>query len=122
VANLPTTTDRVEVPRDAFLRTTGQLWKLVVAGVVLPWPAVALGFWALRRIRPNQPLSEVGFAVGAEVILAASIALLVISVKCPRCDTRLLVRAFRDPAGLAAITALLGVRTCPNCGHDPRVS
>ena len=115
-----TNSDRVEVPRDAFLRTTGQLWRLVVAGVVLPWPAVALGLWAMRRL--NQPLSEVGFAVGAEALLAASIAWLVFSVKCPRCNSRLAVRAFRDPAGLAAITALLGVRTCPNCGYDPRVS
>ena len=113
--------DRVEIPRDAFLRTTGQLWKLAVAAVVLPWPAVLIGIWMLRRLG-RESFSEVAVAIGAIAVIAALIVLLLASVRCPQCSTRLLSRAVRDPEGLVALTALRGARACPECGHTPRAS
>jgi len=111
--------DRVQIPPDAFIRTTRQLWKLLVAGLVLPWPAVAIGWWSFRHLGPEPPtLWSVG-AVGAMAAIAAFIVMLLASVRCPACGVRLLQRAMRDPAGLNALTALLKDRTCPACGLDP---
>ena len=60
--------DKVEVPKDAFLRRTSQLWKLIVGALVLPLPTALWGWWCLRSIRADQPTSE---AVGGLVVLVA---------------------------------------------------
>jgi hypothetical protein len=112
--------DRVEIPRDAFLRVTGQLWKLIVASLILPWPAVAAGIWAFRRLGPDQSLDGVLAAIGAMAAIAALIVLLLASVRCPQCGARLVARVIWDPDGLGALTALLNSRACPACGHTPR--
>jgi hypothetical protein len=49
----PSTADRVEIPPDAFLRLTGQLWKLKLA-LVLPWPAIFVGYWGFRQLVREQ--------------------------------------------------------------------
>jgi DNA-directed RNA polymerase subunit RPC12/RpoP len=110
--------DRVEVPPDAFLRVTGQLWKLVVASLILPWPAVVTGIWIFRRLG-SESIDGVPAAIGFMVAIAAVIVLLLASVKCPQCGTRLVLRVFRDPDGLQALTAMLNSRVCPQCGHRP---
>lgn len=112
-------TDRIEIPREAFLRVTGQLWKLAVAGLVLPWPAVMIGLWSFRRIGPDQPMNEFLMATAALASIAALMCLLLASVRCPNCSTRLVSDAFRHPDGLQAFTALLNARSCPRCGHHP---
>jgi len=48
----PSTADRVEIP---FLRLTGQLWKLKLA-VLLPWPAVFVGYCNGGRRHPLTAL------------------------------------------------------------------
>ncbi len=111
--------DRVEIPPDAFLRVTGQLWKLVVAALVLPWPAVFAGIWVFRRLGPDQSLDGIPAAIGAMVAIAALIVLLLASVKCPQCSTRLVLRVFRDPDGLQALTGMLNSRACPECRRRP---
>jgi len=111
--------DRVEIPPDAFLRATGQLWKLVLAGLILPWPAVVIGIWIFRQLGSDQSIDGVPAAIGVMAAIAAVIVLLFGSVKCPQCSTRLIVRVFRDPDGLNALTALLNTRACPQCGHVP---
>src|SRR5262245_38576477 len=120
MASLSTGNDRVEVPRDAFLRTTRQLWKLTVASVILPWPAVATGWWVFRHLGPEQSTTELTIAIGFMAAVAALIAMLLASVQCPACGVRLFLQAIRDPAGLNAVTALLAARTCPSCRYDPR--
>lgn len=113
--------DRVEIPPDAFLRVTGQLWKVVVASLILPWPAVVTGIWIFRRLGSDQSIEGVPAAVGVMAAIAAVIVLLLASVNCPQCGTRLMLRVFRDPAGLQALTALLNSRTCQQCGHRPQI-
>jgi predicted RNA-binding Zn-ribbon protein involved in translation (DUF1610 family) len=120
MGDAPGPDDRVEIPQDAFLRTTRQLWKLIVAGLVLPWPAVLIGWWAFRQIGPDQSTGDLLVAIGAMAAIAAAIAALFASVRCPQCGGRLLRRLWSDPEGLNALTAFLKARTCPACGHDPR--
>jgi hypothetical protein len=111
--------ERVTIPKDAFLRRTGQLWKLVVGGLVLPLPTALWGWWCLRSIRPDQPTSE---AVGGLAILAFGalvIAGLLASVRCPRCRVRLVRSVFQAPEGGDAIASFLSLRSCPSCGYVP---
>jgi predicted RNA-binding Zn-ribbon protein involved in translation (DUF1610 family) len=114
-----TLNDRVEIPSDAFLRMTGQMWKLVVAALVLPWPAVLIGVWVFRRLGSEQSIDGVPTAIGVMAAIAAVIAILLASVRCPQCGTHLVMRAFRDPDGLQALTAMLNARACPQCGNRP---
>ena len=116
---MPPAPDRVQVPPDAFLRRTRQLWKLVIGAVVLPLPLVALGLRTLHRITSDQPLGEVLLAL---TILAGgnlTIIALLASVRCPQCRVRLLKAPFQSPRGFDALTALLAARSCPACGFYP---
>ena len=114
--------ERVEIPRDAFVRITGQMWKLVLGGLVLPWPAVVIGLWIFRRLGSEPSIDVVPAAIAAMAAIAAVIALLLAAVKCPQCNTRLVFRVFSDPDGLQALTALLNAHACPQCGHVPRAA
>jgi len=114
--------DRVEIPQDAFVRVTNQLWKLVVAALVLPWPAVATGIWIFRQLGSDQPIDGVPVGIGIMAAIAALIVFLLASVRCPHCQARLLSRVIWDPDGLRALTALLNARSCPQCGHRPQVA
>jgi hypothetical protein len=110
--------EKVVCPPDAFIRATGQLWKLVVGGVVLPIP---LALFAMRGLRqpPGAPLSDFLLMIGVALGGAIAIVLVLASVACPRCRRRLLRDVFSAPEGTAAITAFLARRTCPSCGYDP---
>lgn len=110
-----TDSQKVVCPPDAFIRATGQLWKLVVGGIVLP---IAVSLVALANLRQIQSvrLSDLGLLVGG----ALAVVLVLASVACPRCRRRLLTDVFAAPDGNAAITGFLARRTCPSCGHDPR--
>jgi hypothetical protein len=112
--------DRVEVPADGFLRQTGQLWKLVLGGLVLPIPLALLAYWTLRQIRPDQPTVEAALSMGA--LLAGTLVMLALfaSVRCPRCKVRLIPRVFRAPEGMQAMTVFLKLYSCPACGFEPR--
>lgn len=111
--------DRVEVPRDAFLRRTGQLWKLVVGALVLPLPTAVWGWWYLRSIRSDQPTSETVAGLGVLVVGALIIVSLLASVRCPKCRGRLVKRVMQAPEGADAITSFLKLRSCPSCGYAP---
>jgi hypothetical protein len=114
--------DRVEIPSDAFLRVTGQLWKVIVASLVLPWPVVVTGIWVFRRLGPDQSLDGVLAAIGAMAAIAALIVFLLASVRCPHCRARVLSRVIWAPDGLGALTGLLNSRACPACGHVPKIA
>ena len=110
--------DRVEIPKDAFLKRTGQLWKLVVGGF-LPIPLALWGFWCLGSMRSDQPTSEF---VGCVAVLVAGmliIASLFASVRCPKCKVRLVKKVMQAPEGANAIASFLGQRSCPSCGYVP---
>ena len=112
--------ERVEFSRDAFLRTTGQLWKVIVAALILPWPTVAIGLWEVRQIGSNQSDLEAIVALGTMCAIAATIWLLLFSVRGPQCHTRLLLKVMRTPEGLDALTALANSQQCIECGFTPR--
>jgi uncharacterized membrane protein YcjF (UPF0283 family) len=111
--------DRVEVPKDAFLKRTGQLWKLVVAALVLPLPTAVWGWWCLRSIRSDQPTSEAVACLAVLVAGALIIVSLLASVRCPQCRVRLVKRILQAPEGVDAITSFLKQRSCPSCGYLP---
>ena len=111
--------DRVEIPEDAFLRRTGQLWKLVVGAVVLPLPTAVWGWRYLRSIRSDQPTSEAVAGLAVLVAGALIIVVLLASVRCPKCRTRLVKRILHAPEGADAIAAFLRMRSCPSCGYTP---
>jgi hypothetical protein len=110
--------EKVVCPPDAFIRTTGQLWKLVVGGIVLPIPLALLAMRGLRQA-PSESLSDFLLTIGVALGGAIAIVLVLASVACPRCRRRLLRDVFSAPDGAAAITAFLARRTCPSCGYDP---
>jgi hypothetical protein len=114
--------DRVEIPPDAFVRVTGQMWKLVLGGLVLPWPAIVIGVWFFRQLGSVEAIETLRPAIAAMALIAAAILFLFGSVKCPQCSTRLVVRVFKDPDGLNALTGLLNMRACPQCGHVPQTA
>jgi predicted metal-binding protein len=111
--------ERVEIPKDAFLKKTGQLWKLVVGVLVLPLPTALWGWRCLRSIRPDQPTSEL--VAGLAVLVAAALIIvgLLASVRCPKCGARLVKRLLQAPEGADAITSFLRLRSCPSCGYAP---
>ncbi len=109
-----TDSQKVVCPPDAFVRATGQLWKLVVGGIVLPIAVSLVAVSSLRQIQSVR-LSDLGLLVGG----AIAVVLVLASVACPRCRRRLLTDIFVAPHGNAAITGFLARRTCPSCGHDP---
>lgn len=115
----PGGSDRVEIPRDAFLKRTGQFWKLVVGGLILPIPMALWGFRCLGNIRSDQPTSEFVGCVTVVVAGALLIVSLFASVRCPRCKVRLIKKVVRAPEGANAITAFLSQRSCPSCGYVP---
>lgn len=109
-----TEAQKVVCPPDAFIRATGQLWKLVIGGVVLPISMTIAGL-------VTRPAQSASFAPLVWIISGAiAIVLLLASVSCPRCRRRLVTDVFRAPDGNAAITRFLATRTCPSCGHDPQ--
>ena len=108
--------NRVEIPRDAILRTTGQLWKVVLAGLVLPFPTTLFGLWLIRRVGPDQTLAEL--IAGFAILLAAAgaVALSLWSIKCPRCGMRWVRRIVGESDAISALTGFLQMRSCPACG------
>jgi hypothetical protein len=111
--------DRVEIQKDAFLKRTGQLWKIVIGAMVLPFPMMLWGWWCLRSIRPDEPTGELVRDLAVLVAGALTIVGLLASVRCPRCRVRLVGRVLQAPEGMDAITSLLRVRACPSCGYAP---
>lgn len=112
--------ERVEIPRDSFLRSTGQMWKLVVGGLVLPLPTALWGWRCLGNIRPDQPTSEFVICVAVLAAGALLVAGLFASVRCPKCRVRLVKRLLQAPEGAEAITSFLKLRSCPACGFAPQ--
>jgi hypothetical protein len=111
--------DKVEIPQDAFVRRTKQLWKLVVGGLVLPLPVALWGWRSLHSIRPEQSVGEAVAEIAILLAGAAAIVALFASVRCPRCRVGLVMRLVRAPEGLDAITSFLKQSTCPACGYEP---
>jgi hypothetical protein len=111
--------DRVEIPNDAFLKRTGQLWKLVVGVLVLPLPTAVWGWWCMRSLRSDQPTSEAVVDLAVLVVGALLIVSLLASVRCPQCRTRLVKSVLRAPEGADAISSFLRLRSCPSCGYAP---
>ena len=109
-------TEGVEIPADALLRTTGQLWKVVVAGLVLPFPTTLLGLWLIRRIGPDQTWAELIAGMLALTVAAGLVVLLLSSIKCPRCGMRWVRRIVAESDALSALTGFLQMRSCPECG------
>src|SRR5687768_6655909 len=94
----------LEIPKDALLKRTGQIWKLVLGGLILPLPTALWGWWCLQRIRPDQPTSEVVGCLAVLVAGALIIASLFAAVRCPKCRVRLVKRLLQAPEGADAIT------------------
>jgi hypothetical protein len=111
------TTDRVSVPPDAFIRKTGQVWKLVVGTIVLPFSIVAVALVQMRRL--DQPTSELLPWLAVVLVGLALIVGLLASIACPSCKRRLFWQVFTDPNSNMAITTFLARRDCPNCGYTP---
>ena len=117
IVSLPTRTpDRVEVPQDAILRTTGQLWKVVLAGLVLPFPTTLFGLWLIRRIGSDQTSAELVLGIGVLTSMVALIVFLLASIRCPRCGMRWVSRMAGEKDAISALTGFLQMRSCPACG------
>lgn len=110
--------DRVVVPPDAFIRRTGQIWKLVVGTIVLPFLVVGVVLWRMQA-GLDAPTSEMLPWLAGVLVAIALIFALLASVSCPQCKRRLLKQVFTDPDSNAAITSFLARRDCPSCAYTP---
>ena len=114
--------DIVEIPQDAILRTTGQVWKFAVAGLVLPLPTTFLGLWLIRRIGPDQTLTELIVGMIALLISTGLVVLLLWSIQCPNCGMRWVRRMVGETNAINALTGFLQMRSCPECGFKSGAS
>ena len=112
--------DYIEVPPDALVRTSGQLWKLVVGTIGIPLPAFLIGLRFLQRIGPDQSRSETVGTIGILFLAAASAGMLLWSVRCPSCRDPWVRRVMNEPDSLRAISRFLRMHTCPLCNHGAR--
>ncbi len=108
----------VAIPADAFLRATGQMWKLRLAPLV-PWPALVVGFRALRNIGAGQSTREYLADVAVIGATAAMLLILMASIRCPRCRVRLFGLALWSRERLDGLVALLNSTACTACGFVP---
>lgn len=101
---------------DAFLRRTGQAWKLVAVGIV----AIGAVAFALPRLSSaTGDTAEFVVILGILIGALELIALMLHSIRCPQCRTRLFWAVFTDPQGEAALTSFLSRRDCAACGCTP---
>lgn len=114
--NQPAEKDRVNVPEVAFIRKSGQLWKLVVAGMILPIPGVAIGFLAIRSLASGGSEAYILAAAGLLLLIDLVITGLLVSARCPDCRSRFVIWVLRSREGTGAVTGLLHRPDCPCCG------
>lgn len=92
------------------------MWKVVFAGLVLPFPTTLLGVWLIRRIGSDQTATELILGIAALSGAAALIVLLLQSIRCPKCGMRWVSRMVAEKDAISALTGFLQMRSCPRCG------
>lgn len=102
---------------NSFLKSTGQLWRLYVAFFL-----VLLGFALILLIltgvtNESAELSMVVVAIGL-LLGMGGFMWACISVRCPKCETKLLWTVLTEKAVQNWLVFLIGLRKCPVCGHD----
>jgi hypothetical protein len=111
--------EKVEVPPDGLLRLTGQLWKVIVGGVVVPVPLAIFSVALIQKVG-RQTREEFWTDTLILIVGAVAIAIAFAAVRCPRCNVWLMRSVFGAPDGTRAIVAFLKLRACPACSFEPR--
>jgi hypothetical protein len=100
-----------------FLYKTGQLTKLIGGFAV-----AALALFVEHRVQQLDVSSEVfmwGIFLGLFVTFAA-FAFVCLTVRCPKCRSRLVWRAVRTQPFYNWGSELFTCTVCPVCGFDPQ--
>lgn len=92
------------MPAQSVVRSTGQMWKFVLANV-----ALIVGSFA-----PFWPETGIDWLPGT-LLAAAGYAYACLGITCPRCGSRWFWQAALRPA---LYHALGRSPSCPACGHD----
>jgi DNA-directed RNA polymerase subunit RPC12/RpoP len=97
----------------SFLRSTGQLWKLLLAisiTVLVAVPLFVIGNYLRHML----------VVMAGSVVTFAAFAWLVNSVKCPQCSAKVLwISASREPASDWTSGQVSAISRCPQCGYQP---
>jgi hypothetical protein len=100
-------------PQYQFVVRTRQVWKFGMAGV---WSAGYLGYMVRALTTPTADRVEefVGMAIGI-----LGLALLTMSIVCPRCRGRIVVHVLRTALIERMVAELAAMASCPYCRYQP---
>src|SRR5262245_208295 len=93
-----------------FLRWTGQQGRLVVLSASLAVGAVLL-------LAAANGWTDVGFVFLGMVLWLAGFGGLCVSIRCPKCNERVVWQSLHNRDGNPALRGLLGWKACPLCGY-----
>jgi hypothetical protein len=98
----------------SFFRQTGQLWKVYVfAGTpIISLILVAIGFKLASQ--GNESIAALLVIIGLTLALTVLVSI-ALTLKCPKCQTRLLMNALKQPEHNKGLAWLLTMRSCPVC-------
>lgn len=88
-------------------------WALVFAGCVALVGEVQ-GWWG-----PMDPGPRTLLILGANMINVGAFAGMMLSIRCPRCQLKVLWHAMRTQPALGWLAWLNGLEACPSCGYKP---
>jgi len=104
-------------PRGAWLRRSGQAWKLVVFWGLF---VLSAALFILFVLAANDVVSgETEFSLSAVATGFGSLAWLSLSVKCPTCGAHPVWHIIRNAPAGEWLTRVHNFETCPACGSGP---
>jgi hypothetical protein len=100
---------------EGFVARCGLLGRLIASGVILTIGGFGLVsvLGQLGELDTRTGWLLLGFALA---LMAAGVAFGLIAVRCPRCHTGLVLRAWRTQRASLWLSWLLALDCCPKCG------
>jgi hypothetical protein len=99
----------------SFLRRTGQMWKFICGICVFVAGGVLILYSAIV-----PTVADTSFALtlcGGFLLWAVGASFVCLSVRCPRCASRVVIASLGRTSVFNAGGAVLAMLHCPNCGY-----
>lgn len=102
----------------SIIRSTGQIWKVRVwaFGTLASFAAVLVAFLLLSFPRNN--VLFLGANLFGTVLIISSFLFAIVSIRCPKCGTRWVLRAVFKKHGTNWYDWLADQTVCPVCGYN----
>jgi len=79
-----------------YLKSAGQMWKLYLFCVIFPLVGMALAYVVINGAAGESAKASVFLVVSGLVLSIVGLVLGLLTVKCPKCHTRLLWKAVTE--------------------------